>query len=1271
MFKTNTFFFLFICFSISFNAQIFQQDFESSTFISDYISTVPNDGEFSAISSGSQVESSITNGALRLDKKEVGSAYFYRNLNPPLSSDPTFIQFKFDFEVTKNDPNHPDDRREIPFYFGPSFDSSGTSISTAYCRFGLGISETDGNFFLKVLDNGSTQSLDFSGKQTITFIANNSGDEQTYSAPDGNVESVGNDTWEIWVGTVKVFNDVPVKNPDLTLGAFKLQNNSFLPIATLDFDNFEYKDFLVDFTPPPPTQSLVHPHIWVSNADKQEILDNIANYSWANRMFTQLQNRQQNLKDTHVSNPESILNQIPAIPGDRTNHRERLNAAAESSFLYYLTGDEEYAQVASDVLHHYVKMISIQDPLTFEFYEPNFNHLIPPRELFPRVAMIYDFVQPFLSKSGTTVYDLESTSRVSFNFETSQKAFEVMADNVIKIGGNNSNHPVLELPGARYSVMCMEDDAVRGVFYDELLNGPANSKQPGVNWMLDRFSEEDRLWPESAGYAKFTHALFIQLMNIIDVYSPELAIIQNNKDLLESIFIYENFLYPNGATMAYGDIGRSFTDHAHIFRAVLKIAERKGYTDLKNRAATTLQKIYDAEGGYNPVIETQRLEWNNPLQLLWGVHIDDSVSNAGEPQYGTMKASHAGVVMQRNYVETNNEQYGLMYYTGGGTYVHAHATGLDFEIYGAGYVIGPDFGGASSGYGTPLHEEYAVSHAAHNTIIVNGETKRGIPSSGTWENIVDPIVLEASEPKTNADPIAENFSFSSQFLDDNINNVDQLRTNSIVRTSATTGYYVDVFRSVSNVTNNYHDYLFHGLGDEMIISKNGAPLDLINTPNRYQNDIGDSRKQPGWRWYTNAKTSELSNAAISAKFELQTTNDFLHVHVPGGVEKEYSSALAPPTQEVRNGYDNKDTQMFIMRKYGEAWNEPFVAIYEPSDKAESTVLSTKQIYSNNSLVGVEVISQVDGQVIRDVILSNTDNQGSLYLPDYEIVFKGRFAIVRTEIVNNKTNVSLYLGEGQELTFIDKTVTGDNDEKAYLEYQLDYEYEVPAEAITFTVEAIGESCVGKKNGKIHISSSESRSFKATVNGNDYDFTNTTSIENLDAGTYSLCISIEDDIFEQCYEVEIAEGMSLSGKIQVENNTADVTIKSGTAPFIVFKNGELIIETYQSNFSVAVNHGDDIEVQGKSACQGELAEHINLLENIKAYPNPSNGVFELFIPANILSIHVEVYNVQSQLVSSETYDVNAGVVNLNINENPKGVYFVKVNTEEPIFLKIIKN
>ena len=136
------------------------------------------------------------------------------------------------------------------------------------------------------------------------------------------------------------------------------------------------------------------------------------------------------------------------------------------------------------------------------------------------------------------------------------------------------------------------------------------------------------------------------------------------------------------------------------------------------------------------------------------------------------------------------------------------------------------------------------------------------------------------------------------------------------------------------------------------------------------------------------------------------------------------------------------------------------------------------------------------------------------------------------------------------------------------------------------------------------------------------------------------------------------------------SASVSVTSGTGPYKVYKNGLELFETHQTNFTIAVNHGDEIQVKSKEACQGKMTKTINLLEDVKAYPNPSNGLFELYIPNDVETLDLEVYNIQSQLIKSKTYRINNGKVSLDLTDSPNGIYFVRMNLEKPVFTKLIK-
>ena len=224
---------------------------------------------------------------------------------------------------------------------------------------------------------------------------------------------------------------------------------------------------------------------------------------------------------------------------------------------------------------------------------------------------------------------------------------------------------------------------------------------------------------------------------------------------------------------------------------------------------------------------------------------------------------------------------------------------------------------------------------------------------------------------------------------------------------------------------------------------------------------------------------------------------------------------------------------------------------------------------------------------------------------------------------------------------------------------------------FTIETKGETCAGMDNGKVVINGKATHDYVAKIDGVDYEFNKNKTIENLSPGTYDLCIEVVGKNFKHCYQLNIEGAVTLSGKMSVTKKSVLVSVQSGEAPYKVFKNGVQIFETYQTNFSLDVNHGDKIEVKSKTACQGELLKTINLLEDIKAYPNPSSGIYELFIPNNIKTLPLEIYNIRSQLIVAKTYQVKAGKVKINISDKPEGIYFVKVNSDKPSFIKLIKN
>ena len=224
---------------------------------------------------------------------------------------------------------------------------------------------------------------------------------------------------------------------------------------------------------------------------------------------------------------------------------------------------------------------------------------------------------------------------------------------------------------------------------------------------------------------------------------------------------------------------------------------------------------------------------------------------------------------------------------------------------------------------------------------------------------------------------------------------------------------------------------------------------------------------------------------------------------------------------------------------------------------------------------------------------------------------------------------------------------------------------------FKVSAVSETCPTKNNGKITITAQETHSYVATINGTDYNFTNNAlTVSNLQPGNYDVCITVTGQTFKQCYVVTIAEGTTVSGKASINSSKAEITIEEGTAPFNIFVNNEEILQTSAPTFSVTVKNGDIIHVKTAVECEGIFSKKIDLIETFTAYPNPTSGNFEISTPISENEISVAIYNAYGQLLSKKMYPVISGKIQLSLENKPAGLYFVKVLTNSPVTLKMIK-
>jgi hypothetical protein len=226
---------------------------------------------------------------------------------------------------------------------------------------------------------------------------------------------------------------------------------------------------------------------------------------------------------------------------------------------------------------------------------------------------------------------------------------------------------------------------------------------------------------------------------------------------------------------------------------------------------------------------------------------------------------------------------------------------------------------------------------------------------------------------------------------------------------------------------------------------------------------------------------------------------------------------------------------------------------------------------------------------------------------------------------------------------------------------------------FTIESKGETCVNQNNGEIVITAKTTHAYTAIVNGKAYDFVNNSlKISSLPATTYNVSISVMGESTEQKFTIGIPKGGTITGKSSLNSDKLLVEINNGTAPYTIFINGQEQFETNSEAFLVDTNKGGLLEVKTAKACEGVYSTQIDdSFLTTTAYPNPTTGKVALTLPTSKKEVTVSIYTLNSQVISTNTYPVENGQVQLNLENQTNGIYMVKVNLETPTYLKIIKN
>ena len=283
---------------------------------------------------------------------------------------------------------------------------------------------------------------------------------------------------------------------------------------------------------------------------------------------------------------------------------------------------------------------------------------------------------------------------------------------------------------------------------------------------------------------------------------------------------------------------------------------------------------------------------------------------------------------------------------------------------------------------------------------------------------------------------------------------------------------------------------------------------------------------------------------------------------------------------------------------------------------------------------------------------------------------GKNTLINKYNISLKGNPNLYCILVDDVAYSNTNWTNNKDVTAT--------YNIECNGLTlpinnFNVESKGETCLNSNNGEINISATAAYTYKASINGTLYSFTNNSlKVPNLTPGTYTISITIPGETFEQSFSVIIPKGATITGKSSVAANKVSIEITEGTAPYTVFVDGVEQFETTDSSFSVETKKGGLLQVKTAKACEGIYAKDFARLDGaISAYPNPTSGSFEIELPTIKKEVAIALYTLDGNLISTKTYTVENGKAQLSLENQPAGVYVAKIELDTPDYLKIIKN
>jgi hypothetical protein len=477
--------------------------------------------------------------------------------------------------------------------------------------------------------------------------------------------------------------------------------------------------------------------------------------------------------------------------------------ALNAAIIFWLTGKQEYATFAADILNQWARGAFYQNPIIGPCRTGFLSIQTLGDARYETLTLAYDFLYDFLRQK---------------KYETSwyESVFDKIANTMTFRGFWNNNWFAAQTPALVYAALSLENKVQKNFYLDFYLNKDTINGQCGhlaLPSVISKWLTPDGHWKEPGGYHNFPISSL--LTSAVALENNGYNVFGKFPALLQSSYVLLKYSFPNLSAPSIGDTGPVSQSPECLELGMLMA---KKYNDPIAEQLTAAMAVMMEKKGY----KRDETDYLGLLTYLPEVPKNSTVQYTW-PRSGEL--DFAKCYLQRNGTD---KETALMYLVQGATYNHNHANGMSLELYGAGTVMGIDPGKGLT-YEAPMHVNYYAQWAAHNTV-VSGGVSASVPyfKGGGGTKKMGQIELQAMEPRADKKAVSPYCSFTDTRYTDISTNTPQQRTLAIIRTSETAGYYIDIYRS-ANTTSN--EYVYHNIGNDVtFLSAGRKPIPVKPAP---------------------------------------------------------------------------------------------------------------------------------------------------------------------------------------------------------------------------------------------------------------------------------------------------------------------------------------------------------------------------------------------------------------------------------------------------------